>query len=103
MYPVFIAVRYDPILNYVIALLEPYSFDFADNLGETKGLARYAEAEPRIGRVQLIHLSKDPAGKNGLKQLHLSKSSVKNKCCKPRIMMIWRRFLTPMDFYVTKY
>lgn len=79
MYPDFIVVRYDPILNYVIDILEPHSFDFADNLGKAKGLARYAEAEPRIGRVQLIHPSKDPAGKTRLKRLDLSKGSVRNK------------------------
>ena len=79
MYPDFIIVRYDPILNYVIDILEPHSFDFADNLGKAKGLARYAEAEPRIGRVQLIHPSKDPAEKTRLKRLDLSKGSVRNK------------------------
>ena len=76
MYPDFIIVRYDPILNYVIDILEPHSFDFSDNLGKAKGLARYAEAEPRIGRVQLIHPSKDPAGKTRLKRLDLSNGSV---------------------------
>ena len=79
MYPDFIVVRYDPILKYVIDILEPHSFDFADNLGKAKGLARYAEAEPRIGRVQLIHPSKDPAGKMKLKRLDLAKGSVRNK------------------------
>lgn len=79
MYPDFIVVRHDPILKYVIDILEPHSFDFADNLGKAKGLARYAEAEPRIGRVQLIHPGKDPTGKARLKRLDLSKGSVRNK------------------------
>ena len=79
MYPDFIVVRYDPILSYVVDILEPHSFDFADNLGKAKGLARYAEAEPRIGRIQLIHPSKDPAGKTRLKRLDLAKGSVRNK------------------------
>lgn len=79
MYPDFVVVRYDPVLSYVVDILEPHSFDFADNLGKAKGLARYAEAEPRMGRIQLIHPSKDPAGKTRLKRLDLAKGSVRNK------------------------
>lgn len=38
-------------------ILEPHSDSYKDNLGKAKGLAKYAEAEPRIGRVQLIRQS----------------------------------------------
>ena len=81
-YPDFIIVRKDPILNYVIDILEPHSADFKDNLGKAKGFAKYAEEEPRIGRVQLIRQGKDAAGNVRFKRLDLAKGSTREKVLK---------------------
>ena len=35
--------------------------------------------EPRIGRIQLFRMSKDPAGKNRFLRLDMSKGAVRNK------------------------
>ena len=78
-YPDFIVVRKDDQLGYVIDILEPHNPEFKDNLGKAKGFAKYAEEEVRVGRIQLIRMSKDPAGKNRLKRLDLAKGSVRNK------------------------
>ncbi|MET3207546.1 UNVERIFIED_CONTAM: type III restriction enzyme [Paenibacillus sp. PvR008] len=78
-YPDFLIVRGDPALNYVIDILEPHNPDFKDNLGKAKGFAKYAEAEPRIGRIQLIRTGKDPAGKTRFKRLDLSQGLVRDK------------------------
>ena len=78
-YPDFLIIRSDSILSYVIDILEPHSPDFKDNLGKEKGLAKYAEDEPRIGRVQLIRTGKDAAGKTRFKRLDLSGGAVRDK------------------------
>ena len=78
-YPDFIVMRKDDQLGYVMDILEPHNPEFKDNLGKAKGFAKYAEEEVRIGRIQLIRMSKDPAGKNRLKRLDLAKGSVRNK------------------------
>ncbi len=75
----FIIVRRDPILKYIVDILEPHNPDFKDNLGKAKGLANYAANEPRIGRVQLIRIGKDAAGENRFKRLDLAKGSIRNK------------------------
>lgn len=79
LYPDFIIVRQDPILKYIVDILEPHNPDFKDNLGKAKGLANYAANEPRIGRVQLIRIGKDAAGENRFKRLDLAKGSIRNK------------------------
>lgn len=81
-YPDFIIVRKDPILKYVIDILEPHSADFKDNLGKAKGFAKYAEEEPRIGSVQLIRQGKDAAGNVRFKRLDLAKGSTREKVLK---------------------
>lgn len=53
--------------------------DFKDNLGKTKGFTRYAEQEPRIGRIRLIRMGKDAAGRNRFKRLDVAKGAVRNK------------------------
>lgn len=78
-YPDFIVIRKDSELGYVIDILEPHNSDFKDNLGKAKGFARYAMEEPRIGRIQLIRMSKDAAGKNRFLRLDMSKGAVRNK------------------------
>lgn len=79
LYPDFIIVRQDPILKYIVDILEPHNPDFKDNLGKAKGLANYAANEPRIGRVQLIRIGKDAAGENRFKRLDLAKGSIRNQ------------------------
>ena len=79
MYPDFIIVRRDPILGYVLDILEPHGVQYADNLAKAKGMAKYAEAEPRIGRIQLIRQGKDTAGKNRFRRLDLSKGAVRDR------------------------
>jgi len=78
-FPDFIIIRKDPELEYVIDILEPHNPDFKDNLGKAKGFARYAEEEPRIGRIQLIRTGKDAAGKTRYKRLDMAKGFVRNK------------------------
>ena len=78
-YPDFVIIRKDAELGYVMDILEPHNPDFKDNLGKAKGFARYAMEEPRIGRIQLIRMSKDPAGKNRFLRLDMSKGAVRNK------------------------
>lgn len=79
MYPDFLIVRRDETDGYIIDVLEPHGGQFADSLGKAKGLAQYAEAEPMIGRVQLIRQSKDPAGKLRFKRLDFSQGVVRDK------------------------
>lgn len=78
-YPDFIIVRKDDQLGYVIDILEPHNPAFKDNLGKAKGFARYAEKEQRIGRVQLIRMGKDAAGKNRFKRLDMGRGVIRNK------------------------
>lgn len=79
MFPDFIVIRKDDVLGYVMDILEPHNSELKDNLGKAKGLAKYAEEETRIGRVQLIRMAKDITKKNKLKRLDLSKGSIRNK------------------------
>lgn len=53
MYPDFMVVR-KVGNNYMFDLLEPHDSSRKDNLPKAKGLAEYAQREPKIGRVQLI-------------------------------------------------
>lgn len=64
---------------YVIDILEPHNPDFKDNLGKAKALAKYAEEEPKIGRVQLIRREKDAAGKEKFKRLDMAHGSIRQK------------------------
>ena len=79
MYPDFIIVRRDDRLGYALDILEPHGNQYADNLAKAKGMAKYAENEPKIGRVQLIHMDKDITGKNRFHRLNLSKTGTRNK------------------------
>lgn len=78
-YPDFIVIRADEQLGYVIDILEPHNPDFKDNLGKAKGFAKYAEAEPRIGRIELIRTAKDPAGKTRFKRLDMARGEIRKK------------------------
>ena len=79
MFPDFIIIRSDKELGYVLDILEPHSPDFKDNLCKAKGLAKYAENEPRVGRIQMIRIGKDAAGNNRFKRLDLGKGRIRNK------------------------
>ena len=78
-YPDFIVIRNTPSVGYVVGILEPHSQAFVDNLGKAKAFAQYAKDEDRIGRIQLIRMSTDSAGKNRFKRLDMAKSAVRNK------------------------
>ena len=78
-YPDFIVVRQDERLGYVIDILEPHSADFKDNLGKAKGFAEYARQNPGVGRIQLIRISKDAAGRNQFKRLDMYRTAIRDK------------------------
>ncbi len=81
-YPDFLIVRSDPILTYVLDILEPHDPSRKDNLGKAKGFAKYAAEEPRIGRIQLIRQGKDAAGNTRFKRLDLAKGAIREKVLK---------------------
>lgn len=76
-YPDFIVVRKDPILGYIIDILEPHRANEKDNIGKAKGFAAYAKENPGIGRIQLIRLEKDITGAPRFKRLDMSMSEVR--------------------------
>ena len=76
-YPDFLIIRRDPVLGYIVDVLEPHGQQYADNLPKAKALAQYGKDEPRIARLQLIHMDKDITGKSRLKRLDLAKNSVR--------------------------
>lgn len=78
-YPDFLIVRSDPVLDYVVDILEPHGNQYADNLSKAKALAEYAKAEDRIGRVQLIHKNADAGGNNRFVRLDLTDIAVREK------------------------
>lgn len=78
-YPDFIVIREDAVTGYVIDILEPHNPAFKDNLGKAKGLAKYAQEEPRIGRVQLIRMENDASGNNRFKRLDMTYGQVRQK------------------------
>lgn len=63
----------------MIDILEPHNSEFKDNLGKAKGFAEYARQNPGVGRIQLIRMGKDTAGKNRFKRLDMSKSATRDK------------------------
>ncbi len=58
-YPDFIVVRKDDSVDdgYVVDVLEPHGPQYKDNLSKAKALARYAQEEDRLGRIQLVRKS----------------------------------------------
>ena len=77
MYPDFVIVR-KANDNYVLDILEPHNSSLKDNLPKAKGLAEYAQREPKIGRVQLIRLV-SAHGVDKLVRLDLNSSLVREK------------------------
>ncbi len=78
-YPDFIVIRKDIASGYVIDLLEPHDPSRTDNLGKAKGFAEYARQNPGVGRIELIRMAKDGAGKKRFKRLDMSKSIIRDK------------------------
>ncbi len=78
-YPDFIIVRKDERLGFVIDILEPHNSDFKDNLGKAKGFAEYARQNPGVGRIQLIRMGTDPAGKKRFRRLDMYRSMIRDK------------------------
>lgn len=77
MYPDFLIIRKDPVLEYVIDILEPHNPDYDDNLPKAKGMAEYANNNPGIGRIQLIRKLTSGRNRNKYVRLDLSKSAVR--------------------------
>ena len=61
-YPDFLIVRSDPMVDYVVDILEPHGQQYTDNLPKAKALAEYAKKEDRLGRIQLIRKTTDAGG-----------------------------------------
>ena len=78
-YPDFLIVRRDDRVGYVIDILDPHGAQYKDNLGKAKALAEYAEAEPRVGRVQLIRREKDSTGQDCFKRLEMTKGQIRQR------------------------
>lgn len=75
-YPDFVVVR-KVDGQYVLDILEPHNSSLKDNLPIAKGLAKYAEAEPKAGRVQLIRMVPSH-GNAKLLRLDMAKSRVRD-------------------------
>lgn len=75
-YPDFLIIRNDPMIGYVIDILEPHGSQYSDNLPKAKALAAYAKKEDRLGRIQLIHKT---ATANGQKFIRLDLTDIDNQ------------------------
>ena len=78
MYPDFLIVRRSGN-DLVVDVLEPHNQSLEDNLSKAKGLARYAAAEQRMGRIQLIRVTDGIGGTKLLHRLDLTDSLVRDK------------------------
>ena len=78
-YPDFLIVRGDPVVDYVVDILEPHGDQYKDNLPKAKALAEYAKREDRIGRIQLIRKSSDAGGNSRFRRLDLTDIAVRDK------------------------
>ncbi|MBR2772006.1 MAG: hypothetical protein IKD78_08375 [Bacteroidales bacterium] len=81
MYPDFIIVRRDAMAasGYAFDILEPHNPSLADNLQKAKGLAKYAQAETKFARIQLIRKIKDGSGKDKFNRLDFCKGEIRDK------------------------
>lgn len=81
MYPDFLVFRRDGGMEggYVVDILEPHGEHFADNLAKAKGLAHYAEAERKCGRIQLIREERDAAGRKRFARLEMTRGDTREK------------------------
>lgn len=78
LYPDFLIVRKSGN-DLVIDILEPHNQSLDDNLAKAKGLAKYAAAEQKMGRIQLIRVTDGIGGTKHLHRLDLTDSLVREK------------------------
>ena len=80
-YPDFIIVRrdYKSPFGYVVDVLEPHSAAFADNLAKAQALAKYADEEFHLGRIQLVREAVGIGGIKKLMRLDLNKGEIRKK------------------------
>lgn len=78
-HPDFLVIRRDPDLGYIVDILEPHGDHLEDNLSKAKGLARYAENEMLIGRIQLIRKMSDDGGIARFSRLELTDMIVRDR------------------------
>jgi type III restriction enzyme len=81
-YPDFLIVRSDPLVGYIVDILEPHGDQYADNLSKAKALAEYAIAEPRIVRIQLIRQKNNIGSNSRFVRLELTDDKVREKVLK---------------------
>lgn len=78
MYPDFLIIRKSGN-DLVVDVLEPHNQSLEDNLAKAKGLAKYAAAEQKMGRIQLIRVTDGIGGTKHLHRLDLADSLVRGK------------------------
>lgn len=78
MYPDFLVVRRSGN-DLIVDVLEPHNQSLEDNLAKAKGLAKYAAAEQKMGRIQLIRVTDGIGGTKHLHRLDLTDSEVRDK------------------------
>lgn len=78
MYPDFLIVRRSGN-DLVVDVLEPHNQSLEDNLAKAKGLAKYAAAEQKMGRIQLIRVTDGIGNTKHLHRLDLTDSLVRDK------------------------
>lgn len=78
MYPDFLIVRRSGN-DLIVDALEPHNQSLEDNLAKAKGLAKYAAAEQKMGRIQLIRVTDGIGGTKHLLRLDLTDSLVRDK------------------------
>lgn len=78
-YPDFLIIRKGIDGEYIIDILEPHDPTRIDNLGKAKGFAEYARQNPGVGRIELIRMGKDGAGRKRFIRLDMAKSAIREK------------------------
>jgi len=78
MFPDFLVFRREGNA-LVVDILEPHGSHLADNLAKARGLAKYAQLEPRCGRIQLIRQERTPGGGREFRRLDFNKGLVREK------------------------
>ena len=80
-YPDFLIIRrdYKSPFGYVVDVLEPHSAAFADNLAKAQALAKYADEELHLGRVQLVREAVGVGGVKKFMRLDLNKGEIRKK------------------------
>ncbi len=82
MYPDLIIIRKDPVLKYVVDIIEPHGQHLADNVGKAKGLAEYARQNPGLGRIELVRIVDSPSKRTIFLRLDMAKTKIRDKVSK---------------------